>query len=69
MNYNVKGNPKVVVYWLAELVSGKDPTLSDEHTDFKFLPKDEIKSLALYPEFLRMVDYFDKEIKKLHKLE
>lgn len=69
MNYNVKGNPKVVVYWLAELVSGKDPTLSDEHTDFKFLRKDEIKSLARYPQFLRMVDYFDKEIKKLHKLE
>jgi len=65
----VKGKPKVVVYWLAELVSGKDPTLSNEHTDFKFLSKDEVKGLATWPDFVNMVDFFDNEIKKLHKLE
>jgi len=68
LNYNVKEEPKTVVYWLAELISGKDPTLSDEHTDFKFLPKDEVKNLSTWPDFLEMVEYFDKEIKKLHKL-
>lgn len=69
LNYPVKGKPKVVVYWLAELISGRDPTLSDEHTDFKFLSKDDIRSVSTYPEFLNMVDYFHEEIKKLHQLE
>ncbi|CRL02580.1 CLUMA_CG015842, isoform A [Clunio marinus] len=68
LNYNVKGKPKVVVYWLAELVSGRDPTLSDEHTDFKFVTKEQISTLSTYPDFLEMVDYFDNEIKKIHKL-
>jgi len=69
LNYNVNGKPKVVVYWLAQLVSGNDPTLSDEHTDFKFLSKDEVKGLATWPDFLNMVDFFDSEIKQLHKLQ
>lgn len=64
--YNVKGKPKTVVYWLAELVSGRDPTLSDEHTDFKFLTKSEIPSVSSYPEFNNMIDFFESEIKKLH---
>lgn len=66
--YPVKGKPKTVVYWLAELISGRDPILSDEHTAFKFLTKSEIPSVATYPEFLNMVDYFEDEIKKLHQL-
>lgn len=69
LNYEVKGKPKVVVYWLAELTSGRDPTLSDEHTEFKFLSKEDITSVSRYPDFLRMVDYFHEEIKKLHQLE
>lgn len=68
LEYPVKGKPKTVVYWLAELTSGRDPTLSDEHTAFKFLNKSEIPSVATFPEFLNMVDYFDLEIKKLHQL-
>lgn len=69
LNYNVKGKPKVVVYWLAELISGRVPTLSDEHTEFKFLTKDEITSVSTYPDFLEMVNHFHSEIKKLHRLE
>lgn len=65
----MKGKPKVVVYWLAELTSGRDPTLSDEHTAFMFVAKEQIKSLSTYPDFLQMVDYFHDEIRKLHKLE
>lgn len=69
LNYKVKGKPKIVVYWLAELTSGRDPTLSDEHTDFKFLSKDEVRGLADFPDFLAMLDEFDAEIKALHKLQ
>ena len=29
LNYNVNNKPKTVVYWLAELISAKDPTLSE----------------------------------------
>lgn len=29
LNYNVNNKPKTVVYWLAELISSKDPTLSE----------------------------------------
>lgn len=64
----MKGKPKVVVYWLAELTSGRDPTLSDEHTEFKFLPKHEIKSVATFPDFLKMVEQFEVDIKKLHNI-
>lgn len=68
LNYNVKNQPKVVVYWLAELISGRDPILSDEHTEFKFLPKEEVKKFSTWPEFTSMVDYFESEIKKLHNI-
>lgn len=66
--YNVKGKPKTVVYWLAELISARDPTLSDEHTDFKFLSKNDVKSFSDFPDFLNMLDEFDAEIKSLHNL-
>lgn len=64
----MKEKPKTVVYWLAELISGRDPSLSDEHTAFKFLKKSEIPSVSTFPDFLNMVDFFELEIKKLHKL-
>lgn len=63
----MKGKPKVVVYWLAELTSGRDPTLSDEHTDFKFLSRDEVKSYTDFPDFLGMLDEFDAIIKAFNK--
>jgi bis(5'-nucleosidyl)-tetraphosphatase len=69
LNYNVKGKPKVVVYWLAELTSNRDPTLSDEHTAFKFLSKSEVAKFSTFPDFLEMVKYFEAEIKTLHKLQ
>ena len=38
LNYKVKGVPKVVTYWLAELVNPKaEVILSDEHQVFKWL--------------------------------
>ncbi|CAO1328599.1 unnamed protein product [Diamesa serratosioi] len=65
LNYNVNNKPKTVVYWLAELISTKDPTLSEEHTEFKFLPKKEAIELSGYADFAEMVEYFHDEILKL----
>ena len=49
LQYNVRGSPKRVVYWLAQL---KDPncsiTLSNEHQDYKWLNLDEAKRYAGY---------------------
>lgn len=49
--YEVKGKPKSVTYWLAEL---KDPNkqvdLSHEHKDYKWLPVQEACELGKYPE-------------------
>ena len=38
LNYKVRGKPKTVIYWLAELKDYNDPIrLSNEHRDFKWL--------------------------------
>ncbi|XP_031624608.1 bis(5'-nucleosyl)-tetraphosphatase [asymmetrical] [Contarinia nasturtii] len=66
LNYKVKGKNKTVVYWLAELKDGhNNPTLSDEHTEFRWLPKDEAISLSGYADFAQMVQYFHDRIGKL----
>ena len=66
LNYKVKGKDKTVVYWLAELKDAqKDPTLSEEHTEFRWLPKDEATSLSGYPDFTEMVSYFHGRIANL----
>jgi hypothetical protein len=65
----VKGNPKETTYWVAQLKdSSKLPTLSHEHTDFKFLPKNEAIDISGYADFAKMMDFFDLEIRKLHQL-
>lgn len=65
----MKAKPKTVVYWVAEAISGKNPTLSSEHTEFKFVKKPDIPRLSDFPDFLEMVDCFDKEIRKIHNLQ
>lgn len=49
LRYEVRGRPKEVLYWLAEL---KDPvtavTLSDEHQDFRWARLEEACTLAGY---------------------
>lgn len=49
LQYVVRGRPKEVLYWLAEL---KDPgtavMLSDEHQDYRWAPLEEACSLAQY---------------------
>lgn len=66
LNYKVNGNDKVVVYWLAELKDPqKNPQLSDEHTEFIWLPKEDAISKAGYADFAEMVQYFHDNIKNL----
>ncbi|CAL8338043.1 unnamed protein product [Lota lota] len=49
LRYEVRGRPKEVLYWLAEL---RDPeaavTLSEEHQDYRWAPLEEACSLAQY---------------------
>ncbi|CAL8402741.1 unnamed protein product [Arctogadus glacialis] len=49
LRYEVRGKPKEVLYWLAEL---RDPeasvTLSEEHQDYRWAPLEEACSLAQY---------------------
>ncbi|XP_039885066.1 bis(5'-nucleosyl)-tetraphosphatase [asymmetrical] isoform X3 [Simochromis diagramma] len=49
LHYEVRGKPKEVLYWLAEL---KDPgtavTLSDEHQDYRWAQLEEACTLARY---------------------
>lgn len=43
----VKSKPKVVHYWLAELVDPETPiTLSDEHTDYEWGGLEATKALS-----------------------
>ncbi|XP_070541796.1 bis(5'-nucleosyl)-tetraphosphatase [asymmetrical]-like [Ptychodera flava] len=49
LNYKVKGQPKTVIYWLAELIDRDSQVkMSDEHQDYKWLSLDEACVLAKY---------------------
>lgn len=66
LNYKVKGKDKTVVYWLAELRDVQmDPTLSDEHTEFRWLNKDDAIKLSGYADFAQMVQHFHDRIDSL----
>lgn len=67
--YQVKNKPKETTYWVAQLKNPlKLPTLSDEHTEFKFLTKKHAIEIAGYADFAKMMDFFEVEIKKIHQL-
>ena len=56
--------PKTSLYWLAELInSSKEVTLSDEHTDFKWLPLEEACKLSGFPDMIEALKNCDKYIK------
>lgn len=66
LEYVVKGKNKTVVYWLAELRdANKTPTLSDEHTEYRWLNADESIALAGFSDFAGLVRYFHEQIKSL----
>ncbi|XP_054743081.1 bis(5'-nucleosyl)-tetraphosphatase [asymmetrical] [Anastrepha obliqua] len=63
LNYTVKGKPKVVVYWLAQLKNpAQEPKLSDEHTEMMWLPKDAAKDIIGYKENQEMIEEFHEFI-------
>lgn len=61
------GKEKKLIYWLAELKdSYKVPVLSDEHSGYLWLRKDEIVWVHDNPEFLEMIRSFDDTIEKMY---
>uniref|UniRef100_A0A336LTB8 Bis(5'-nucleosyl)-tetraphosphatase [asymmetrical] n=1 Tax=Culicoides sonorensis TaxID=179676 RepID=A0A336LTB8_CULSO len=68
LDYRVKNVDKSVVYWLAELKDvTKSVTLSDEHTDMRWLPKDDAIELCGYEDWGDMIEEF--HAKYLDELE
>ena len=65
LKYEVKGKPKIVIYWLAELLNPDKPVrLSHEHQAFKWLPLEEACSVAKYEDMQKMLKYFNDYILK-----
>ncbi|KAM3956700.1 purine phosphoribosyltransferase family protein Apf [Aphomia sociella] len=66
LHYNVKGKPKVVVYWLAKL---KDPQkevkLSNEHQDLKWLPVQQAQDLSGFEDMKKLLAEFYEKAQKL----
>lgn len=59
LNYQVKGKPKIVIYWLAELRNPcQEPILSEEHTALKWLPKEKAKECVGFQDNQVMIDKF-----------
>ncbi|CAD6997660.1 bis(5'-nucleosyl)-tetraphosphatase [asymmetrical] [Ceratitis capitata] len=66
LNYKVNDKPKVVIYWLAQLKDpNKEPMLSDEHVEMKWLSKDDAKRTVGYKDNQDMIDEFHEIILKL----
>ncbi|KAH8393175.1 bis(5'-nucleosyl)-tetraphosphatase [asymmetrical] [Drosophila serrata] len=70
LNYEVKGKPKIVIYWLAELRNPcQEPILSEEHTALKWLPKEAAKECVGFKDNQVMIDRFHNMIVKQDKPE
>lgn len=64
LNYNVNGKPKIVIYWLAELINPHaQVVLSDEHQDFKWLQLEEACKFGNYIDLQEMIRQYDNVIK------
>ncbi|KAK5648504.1 hypothetical protein RI129_003396 [Pyrocoelia pectoralis] len=64
LNYNVNGKPKIVIYWLAELINPRaEIILSDEHQDFKWLQLEEACKFGSYIDMQEMIRHYDNVIK------
>lgn len=63
LRYPVKGKPKAVHYWLAELID-KDTavTLSDEHVQYRWCNLEEAKLLSAKDDMNSCLDKADKFI-------
>lgn len=66
----MKGKPKVVVYWLAEIKNPlQEPVLSDEHTELKWLNKDDAKTIVGFKDNQDMIEHFHQFILDLNSDE
>lgn len=66
LEYRVENKPKTVVYWLAKLMDPtKAPILSEEHTEFEWLPLEDAIKLTGFNDFENMIRYFHNKIPKL----
>lgn len=64
LKYNVRGRPKTVIYWLAELINPNTQVkLSDEHQDMKWLPFKEACEIGKYKEMKDLLTFCDNYIK------
>lgn len=69
LNYNVKGVPKTVIYWLAELINpNQSVRMSSEHQAYKWLGYEEACNLAKYADMqgalTEVNEYINKNVKK-----
>ncbi|XP_015175820.1 PREDICTED: bis(5'-nucleosyl)-tetraphosphatase [asymmetrical] [Polistes dominula] len=69
IQYNVNGVPKIVTYFLAELINpNQSVRMSNEHQAYKWLRFQEACNLAEYAEMQNVLkhfnEYIDKNIKK-----
>lgn len=66
IKYDANGKNKIIVFWLAELTDPKKiATLSTEHTEFKWLDKDNTISMVGNSNFTEMVSYLHDRIENL----
>ncbi|KAK7068540.1 nudix (nucleoside diphosphate linked moiety X)-type motif 2 [Halocaridina rubra] len=65
VKYKVNGEPKTVIYWLAEL---RDPNsqvvLSEEHQDYRWLPLTEACTLAGFKDMIHILHECNDYLKK-----
>ncbi|XP_076657853.1 purine phosphoribosyltransferase family protein Apf [Halictus rubicundus] len=65
LNYIVNGKPKIVIYWLAELINhDKVVRMSHEHQAFSWLPLEEACSTAQYEDMQKTLRIFNDYILK-----
>ncbi|OAD52275.1 Bis(5'-nucleosyl)-tetraphosphatase [asymmetrical] [Eufriesea mexicana] len=65
LNYEANGKPKIVIYWLAELLNiDKVIQLSCEHQAYKWLPLEEARSIAKYQDMQDTLKKFNDYITK-----
>ncbi|XP_063602440.1 bis(5'-nucleosyl)-tetraphosphatase [asymmetrical]-like [Penaeus indicus] len=65
LKYEVRGKPKTVIYWLAEMNdNSKEVALSEEHQEFRWLPLADACSLAKFPDMISTLEECEEFIKK-----
>lgn len=64
LNYEVKGRPKRVVYWLAEMKNQECPIiLSDEHQTYVWSTLDRALEISQYSDMQKLLKEADNHIK------